>query len=160
VEFESPGGFTVKSQDAEHPFYMAGYMTSGQLYDGVGDADFVNVVTPSQYLPRYTFFTDPTYPETNLVVIRMRDAASGQMPDVTLDCAGTLAGWQPVGAAGTYEFVRVDLSTGNFASVNGCQNGVHRMEGSFAAPAGKAPAFGVTIWGFGNGVTWPSDVTT
>jgi hypothetical protein len=155
AEFDAAAPFVVRSQDAEHPFYVASYMTGGEPYDGTGDPDFVNVVPPAQYLPRYTFFTDPTYPETNLVVVRMRDPGSGAMPDVTLDCAGVLGGWQPVGTSGTYELTRVDLSTGDFQGVGGCDNGVHVISG--ASPAAR---FGVTVWGWGNGVTWPPDDET
>jgi len=152
AEFDSPGPFVVHSQDADHPFYLASYMTGGEPYDGTGDPDFVNVVPPAQYLARYTFFTDPTYPETNLVVVRVRDPQSGTMPDVTLDCAGVLGGWQPVGTGGTYELARVDLSTGDFQGVGGCDNGVHVVTG--ASPAAR---FGVTVWGWGNNVTWPPE---
>jgi hypothetical protein len=152
TEFQSSGPFVVRSQDAQHPFYLASYMTGGGNYDGIGDPEFVNVVPPAQYLPRYTFFTDPTYPETNLVVVRVRDATSGQFPDVTLDCAGTLSGWQPIGTSGMYQFTRVDLSTGDFQGVGGCDNGVHVIHG-----ASLAARFGVTVWGWGNDVTWPPD---
>jgi hypothetical protein len=152
AEFDAPGPFVVRSQDAQHPFYLASYMTGGSAFDGSGDPDFVQVVPPAQYLPRYTFFTDPTYPETNLVVVRARDAATGAMPDVLLDCAGTLAGWSPVGTSGTYEMTRVDLSTGDFQGVGGCNNGVHVI--SSPDPAAR---FGVTVWGWGNDVTWPPD---
>jgi hypothetical protein len=130
---------------------------------GRGDPEFVNVVPPAQYLPRYTFFTDPTYPETNLVVVRMRDAKSGQMPDIALDCAGRLSGWQPVGTTGTYEMTRVDLSTGDFQRVGACDNGVHTIAASFVREPPGGPAlvarFGVTVWGWGNDITWPSDQT-
>lgn len=152
AEFQSAGPFVVRSQDAEHPFYLASYMTGGGNYDGTGDPEFVNVVPPAQYLPRYTFFTDPTYPETDLVVVRVRDASTGQFPDLTLDCAGTLGGWRPVGTRGTYQFTRVDLSTGNFQGVGGCDNGVHVIRGP-----SLAARFGVTVWGWGNDVTWPPD---
>ncbi len=152
AEFEDPGPFVVRSQDAAHPFYVASYMTGGEPYDGTGDPEFVNVVPPAQYLPRYTFFTDPTYPETNLVVVRARDTTSGQMPDVTLDCAGLLRGWAPVGTAGSYEMTRVDLSTGDFQGVGGCDNGVHTIVSSL--PGAR---FGVTVWGWGNNVTWAPD---
>ena len=111
----------MSSQDASHPFYFAQYMTGGAPFSGIGDPDYVNVVSPSQYLPRYTFFTDPTYPETNLVVVRMLDKASGQFPNVTLDCSGVLTGWQAVGSSGQYQFTRVDLSTGNFQAVRRLQ---------------------------------------
>ncbi len=167
TEFQATGPFVVSSQDASHPFYFAQYMTGGAPFGGsveaglggIGDPDYVNVVSPSQYLPRYTFFTDPTYPETNLVVVRMLDKASGQFPNVTLDCSGVLTGWQAVGSSGQYQFTRVDLSTGNFQAVNGCNNGVHTIVGSFSADGGDAggstPYFGVTIWGWGSPATDP-----
>jgi len=189
-EFNDPGPWVVRSQDADHPFYVASYMTGGcgappvsvdsgpdgggpdadfggcpadSPLHGRGDPEFVNVVPPAQYLPRYTFFTDPTYPETNLVVVRMRDAKSGQMPDIALDCAGRLSGWQPVGTTGTYEMTRADLSTGDFQPVGACDNGVHTIGASFAREPPGGPAlvarFGVTIWGWGNDITWPPDQT-
>ena len=152
VEFDSPGPFVVRSQDAEHPFYLASYMTGGGSFNGTGDPEFVNVVPPAQYLPRYTFFTDPTYPETNLVVVRTTDPATGKMPDVTLDCAGVLSGWTAVDAAGTFQMTRVDLSTGDFQGVGGCDNGVHVI-----SAASNTASVGVTVWGWGNDITWPTD---
>jgi hypothetical protein len=184
VEFTDPGPFVVNSQDPNHPFFFASYMTGGGCngtlldsgvcasstsdFQGFGDPEFIVVVPPAQYLPRYTFFTDPTYPETNLVVVRVRDAATGQWPDVTLDCpvpppvgAGVLTGWSPVGTSGNYEMTRPFLSTGNFAGVNGCDNGVHSITASFASPTVDGsvlvPRFGVTIWGWGNDQTYPYD---
>jgi hypothetical protein len=166
AEFTGPGPFVVSSQDAAHPFYFAQYMTGGGLGAPAsnmnppcaGDPEFVNVISPQQYLPRYTFFTDPTYPETNLVVVRSLDAASGEFPSVSLDCAGTLGGWTPVGKTGTYEFTRIDLSSGNFVGQNNCNNGVHTITGSFPTEAGpdasgSTPMFGVTIWGWGGPAT-------
>lgn len=155
IELDAPGPFVVRSQDADHPFFLAGYMTGGEPYDGTGDPDFVEVVPPAQYLPRYTFFTDPTYPETNLVVVRVRDTSTGAMPDVTLDCAGVLGGWTPVGTSGTYEMTRVDLSTGDFQGVGACNNGVHEIT---ASPS--TGRFGVTVWGWGSGATWGPDDET
>jgi hypothetical protein len=183
VEFDEPGPFVVKSQDANHPFYLASYMTGGcgtaALFDdagnvsnicpgtddgplhGFGDPEFMNVVPPAQYLPRYTFFTDPTYPETNLVIVRVRDAQTGKMPDVNLDCAGVLTGWQSVGSSGNFEMTRLDLSTGDFQGVGNCNNGVHTITGSFAGiDSGRAPTpfFGVTVWGWGNESTLATDM--
>jgi hypothetical protein len=179
IEFDEAGPFVVRSQDASHPFYLAAYMTGGcgtaavadkvgafgcpgltGVLKGFGDPEFLNVVPPAQYLPHYTFFTDPTYPETNLVVVRVRDAQTAQMPEVTLDCAGVLTGWQPVGSSATYEMTRVDLSTGNFRGVGNCNNGVHTMTAVLAGATGSpppTPLVGVTVWGWGNDVTWPSD---
>src|SRR5207245_18742 len=66
VRFRSPGPFVVKSQDDKHPFYIASYMTGGFAYMNRGDPEMVSVIPPAQYLGHYVFFTDPTYPETNL----------------------------------------------------------------------------------------------
>ncbi|HEY1960145.1 MAG TPA: IgGFc-binding protein [Polyangiaceae bacterium] len=158
VEFTTSAPFVVRSQDASHPFYMAQYMTGGEPYDGAGDPEFVNVLTPEQYLPRYTFFTDPTYPETNLVVVRVADPQLG-FPTVTIDCAGTLGGWTNVGTSGKYQFTRVDLSTGNFQGVGQCDNGVHVATASFPGDAGSAtPQIGLTVWGWGSGATLEADI--
>jgi len=151
VEIISGSNFVVRSQDAAHPFYMSGHMTGCTTYavggmftsDCRGDAEYVNVVPGTQYLSSYTFFTDPTYPEVNLVVVRAQGKAG--FADVTLDCLGTLTGWQPVGSGASYEFTRVDLSTGNFQGVGTCDNGRHQM--SSTAP------FNVTVWGWGSAAT-------
>jgi hypothetical protein len=162
VEFNAPGPFVVTSQDSNHPFYFAQYMTGGSPFGidssgtgGEGDPEFVNVITPSQYLPRYTFFTDPTYPETNLVVTRVKDPILG-FPDVSLDCAGTLSGWSDIGTSGKYQFTRTDLSVNDFQGVGGCNNGVHTMVASFAgSPASPVPFMGLTVWGWGSLRTLP-----
>ena len=145
-EFFAPGPFVIESQDADHPFYAAQYMT-GLSYIGSatseGDPEWVNVLPADQYLDRYVFFTDPTYSETSLVVVRSRDI-SGSFVDVNLDCAGTLTGWQPVG---DYEYTRIDLVTGNFQNVGSCSNGRHEI-------TSEGP-FGVTVWGWGSTGTTP-----
>jgi hypothetical protein len=138
VEFKSAGPFLVKAQNADHPFYLGGYMTGGQPFNGEGDPDWVNVIPPSQYLTNYVLFTDPTYPETSLVVVRTPSKMDGKFADVTLGCAGKLDGWMPIGA---YEYTRVTLVTGDFMSVGNCSNG--RQEMSSDLP------FGVTVWGWG-----------
>ncbi|WP_441291518.1 IgGFc-binding protein [Sorangium sp. KYC3313] len=66
--------FVVRSQDDEHPFYVSTYMTRGAAFQNAGDPEFVNVVPAGQYLSRYIFFTDPTYPETNVVFLRKKGA--------------------------------------------------------------------------------------
>ena len=139
AEFSATGPFVVKSQDNKHPFYISAYMTGGELFDSEGDPEWVNVVPPEQYLDHYVLFADPTYSETNLVVVRTPSKLDGTFADVTLDCAGTLTGWQPLGK---YEYTRIDLVTGNFMDVNGCSNGRHEM-------ASERP-FGVTVWGWGS----------
>jgi hypothetical protein len=143
AEFTTTGPFVVKSQDVDHPFYLGAYMTGGKLFKGEGDPDWVNVITPPQFLNDYVFFTDPTYPETDLVLVRSPSKVDGSFADVTLNCAGapagqTVTGWTAIGA---YEYTRVDLVTGNFMGQNGCENG--RQELLSPLP------FGVTVWGWG-----------
>jgi len=153
AEFKTDTPFLVKSQDKKHPFmiftYMAGSssITTSVETEGYGDPDFVRLVAGAQYLNRYVFFTDPTYPETNLVVVR-RKGNTG-FADVTLDCAGALKGWQPVGTAGDYEFTRIDLSRHNFEPQGGCDNGRHEMS--------SKESFGLYVWGWGGPETRPGE---
>jgi IgGFc binding protein len=147
AEFNSAGGFVVKSQDTMHPFYMSAHMTGcgfvgGQAgLDCRGDPEFVNVIPSAQWLNSYVFFTDPTYPETNLVVTRAKTASG--FKDVELDCAGKLSGWQPIGT--DYEYTRTDLVRGNFQRQGSCDNGRHEMK--------SEGAFGLTVWGWGSAAT-------
>ncbi len=137
-------GFVVRTQDAEHPIYVAAYMTgsagAGFLMGGRGDPEFVNVVPAKQYLNSYSFYADPTYADTSLVIVRAKGDAD--FKDVWLECAGNLTGWKPIGQRGEYEFVRVDLA---FKDRSGpvqdkCSNGLQRMrsDGPFTA----------TLWGW------------
>jgi hypothetical protein len=148
AEFNAPGPFLVQSQDADHPFYMSAHMTGCQhtdpdLFDCRGDPEFVNIVPPEQYLASYTFFTDPTYPETNLVLVR--EKKNGAFADVSVDCVGTVTGWAPVDSNDTIEYARVDLVTGNFQSVGTCNNGLHVAQ--------SAQPFGLVVWGWGSAAT-------
>jgi hypothetical protein len=139
--------FVVKSQDSKHPFQVNVYMT-GALYGGgsatelttLGDPDFVNVPPAGQYLDRYVFFTDFTYQETSLTVVR-RKTAKGFMP-VTLECAGEITTFQPLGSSGEYEYAWVELTRGflpqKFAKGE-CSYG--RQEAHSDGP------FAVTVWG-------------
>jgi hypothetical protein len=140
VEFVTSDPFVVASQDEDHPFFLFNYM-SGSTWKpnlaGYGDSDYVLGVPTDQWMPRYVFFTDPTYPETNLVLVRKKTEAD-VFEDVELGCAGTVGGWQGVG---DYEWTRVDLSTGDFQPVNGCANGRHEIT--------SAGRFGMWIWGWG-----------
>jgi IgGFc binding protein len=138
VEIATAQPFVVQSQDPDHPFILMSHMSGGSTngMNGVGDADGVLSVPPEQWLSSYVFFADPTYPETNLVVIRAKK--QGAFHDVSLDCAGVLGDWTPIG---DYEWTRVDLSTGDFEPVGMCSTGKHVMES-------EAP-FGLWIWGWG-----------
>jgi len=147
--------FVVKSQDSKHPFMLFEYMSSSEwtpigstgfcdstTNSGYGDPDFSVQVPPEQYLSHYVIMTDPTYPETDLVLIRRPDAKNN-FQDVTIDCLGSpIGGWQNVGS---YQWTRVDLQTGNFQDVNGCSNGRHEL-------TSKAP-FGLNVWGWGTPAT-------
>jgi hypothetical protein len=155
ADFESTLAFRVTSQDASHPFYMGQVMTgcqdltSGSRQDCspyppgsamgpccLGDANFVSILPPAQFLQQYTFFTDMAYATTNLVFTRVKGPSGFQ--DVTLDCAGVLTGWQPVGTEGMYEVSNIDLVRG--AAPNGsCNNGSHN--------AMSAGPFGIMVWG-------------
>jgi IgGFc binding protein len=145
VTFTSGTGdaFVVRSQDSEHPFYLAAYMSGNDPgFGGHGDPEFVNVVPTHQYLSSYSFYADPTYDDSSLVVVRAR--TGGAFKDVWLECAGNLTDFQPIGTRGKYEFTRVDLArNGGPGATFGdkvCQNGLQRMrsEGPFTA----------TVWGW------------
>jgi hypothetical protein len=135
--------FVVRTQDAEHPIYVAVYMTGGSSAGGAGDPEFVNVVPSRQYLNSYLFYADPTYPETSLVIVRAK--SDGAFHDVHLDCAGALTEFRPIGSRGDYEFARVVLShnyqAGSTFDGGVCQVGRQHMwsDGPFSA----------TLWGWG-----------
>lgn len=156
--FNGAGPYTVRSQDEKHPFYVSAHMTGCSTVgaidtqpDGcVGDAEYVNVVPAGEFQNSYVFFTDPTYPESNLVFVRAK-AGDGNFKDVKLDCAGTLTGWQPVGTSGKYEYTRFDLVRGNFQKQGTCDNGRHEVKSD-------AP-FGMTVWGWGTIATNPAFYT-
>ena len=155
AEFATGTPFTVASQDDKHPFMLFEYMSSSNwtpigasgfctasTWSGFGDPDFSVQVPPEQYLEHYVIMTDPTYPETDLVLIRRPDT-NNNFQDVTIDCLGSaITGWQTVGS---YQWTRLDLQTGNFQDVNGCSNGRHELKSN-------AP-FGLNVWGWGTPLT-------
>jgi hypothetical protein len=152
VEFEATGPFTMTSQDAMHPFYVGQYMTgcfvSGGSRPGdsgggcLGDEEYVNILPPAQWLSSYVFFTDPTYTTTNLVVVRK--AGNTGFQDVTIDCLGTIGGWQPVAGGSQYEITNVDLQRDT--PVGTCTNGRHT--------ASSAGAFTIMVWGLSNAASY------
>jgi hypothetical protein len=145
VEFQTGTPFVVQSQDEDHPFILMTYMASnGWVQDGYGDPDLVVSVPPEQYLNRYVFFADPTYPETNLVIVRARHP-DGTFKDVFIDCAEPtpLGGWNTLG---DYEWTRFDLMTGDFVPNGPCSTGAHEMHSD-----GK---FGLWVWGWGTPQTF------
>jgi hypothetical protein len=162
VDFETTSAFVVTSQDALHPFYVAQLMTGATVTSGsragcsskalttqfpptctwevgkcaLGDEEFVNTIAPAQFLSSYVFFTDPSYATTNLVFVRKR--GSGGFADVTLDCAGTLTGWTPIGFGDNYEMTNIDLARSGMGN-GACNNGPHTASSNLA--------FGVVVWG-------------
>jgi hypothetical protein len=144
AEFESSAPFVVTSQDAMHPFYVGQYMsgcivTSGSRLGAgtcLGDEEFVNILPPAQWLTSYVFFTDPTYTTTNLVIVREADA-HGTFHDVTVDCLGTVTGWQPVASGARYQITNADLQ--RLTPVMSCTNGRHT--------ATSGGAFTIMVWG-------------
>jgi hypothetical protein len=75
----------------------------------------------------------------------VRNLGPSGFADVTLDCAGVLTGWQPIGTSGKYEYTRFDLVTGNFQGTGSCTNGRQSMTSTVP--------FGVTVWGWGSAAT-------
>lgn len=154
VTFITDARVVVKSQDSKHPFYVGLHMTSENYGGGatqgntvIGDPDFVNVVPSEQFLDRYVFFTDYTFPDTSLVVVRRRTAA-GFAP-VVLECAGELTDFQPLGASGQYEYTFVDLTKGNAQQKFGDREcGYGRHEAHSDGP------FSVTVWGTGEAASY------
>ena len=143
VDFQATGSFVVKAQDNNHPFFVAQIMsgcsvTSGSRAPGgcLGDEEYVNVLAPAQFLTKYVFFSDPTYPTTNLVLTRVK--TGGTFKDVKLDCGGTLSGWKPVGSSGQYEYTNFDLIRGG-TKTGSCDNGPH--------VANSDAPFGIMVWG-------------
>jgi hypothetical protein len=141
VDLEVVGSFRVKSQDKDHPFYLGQIMSGCQVQGAnlatcLGDEEYVNQLPPAQFLSKYVFFTDPTYPTTNLVLARVATASG--FKDVKVDCLGTVGAWQPVGTEGKYEITKVDLIRLGTPNM-GCTNGPHSAES-------EGP-FGLMVWG-------------
>jgi len=139
----------IRTQDAEHPIYVGAYMSSSTEgfnkvpYEGAGDPEFVNVIPSGQYLNSYSFYSDPTYKDSSIVIVRAK--TRGEFKDVWLECAGQyLTDFRPIGTRGEYEFTRVDLAKAGGAGQSFgdrvCQNGLHRLksDGPFTA----------TVWGW------------
>jgi hypothetical protein len=153
VEFESASVFTVASQGSNNPFGFTQYMAGTDpqtragcsptppapiFTSGLGDEDWLNLLAPAQFRSHYSFFTDPTYATTNLVVTRVADGG-GNFQDVTIDClSAPISNWQPVGNGGKYQVAYVELVRGAVA-VDQCASSHH-----IADSQGQ---FGVVVWG-------------
>ncbi|MDF2692569.1 MAG: hypothetical protein K0S65_952 [Labilithrix sp.] len=104
--------FVLRSQDEAHPIAVYAYMSSTRFaladFDD-GDPEFTFVIPVDQYLDHYVFYVDPTFGNSQLVIVRAR-AEGKDFEPVMLDCAGELGDWTPVGTQGKYEFTRVRLT--------------------------------------------------
>lgn len=143
VLFSTDQLFGVRSQDAEHPIYLAVYMSGLSKYSTLGDPDFVNVVPNDQFLDHYVFFVDYTYRDSTLTLVRRKDANG--FHDVNLDCTGTITGWQPLGNDGMIEFAWVDI-TRDGQEAGACSYGRH--EASSDGP------FGLYVWGMDDAASY------
>jgi hypothetical protein len=138
-DFESAEAFTIRSQDRDHPFYLAQIMPGCGMGDPTADEEYVNVIPAPQYLDKYVFFTDPTYATTNLVLVR-RKGSSG-FAEVNVDCLGPVSGWRDVDGQGRYQMTDVDLQRANVPN-RACENGRHVAE--------STQPFGLVVWGLDN----------
>lgn len=154
VIFESPGPFVVRSQDAAHPFHLSLIMKtfsalctgSGAdcMKDVRGNAELAAVLPPNEYAHRFAFLTDPGYPQTHLVVVRRKDDTG--FHDVTLDCAGKLGEWNPIGNEGIYQYTYAALSNGRAFSPVAYPNGSCTLGPHTLSSDGPTA---VTLWGWG-----------
>jgi hypothetical protein len=154
AEFMTPAVFTVTSQATDHPFGFTHYLAGADqqtrpgcaptppfagLTCGLGDEEWVNLLAPAQFRNHYSFFTDPTYATTNLVITRVADG-SGAFSDVTIDCLGApVSGWMPVGSGGKYQVAYVDLARGTVPVVPACGSSRHLAD--------SKGDFGIVVWG-------------
>jgi len=159
---------TVRSQDAQHPFYAGMFMTGGAPISeqtrgpAIGDPDFVNVVPSEQFLDRYIFYVDHTYAESTLTFVR-RKTPAGFEP-VNLECAGEITDWKPLGSSEQYEFAWVYLTKGGRPQAfpgGTCGYGRHeaRSDGPFAIYVWGTDAYASYGYPGGMGSRPLSDVT-
>jgi len=158
--FRSTDPFVVRSQEPAHVFSLTQLMSScsdaaddadaavvygqdgGEVVGCPGDPEIQSAPAAWEYAHHMVFVTNPAYPTTKLVIVRHRD--DGGYHDVTLDCAGTLGGWVPIGSS-TYEYAYVTLSDANFIAqsvgIGLCDNGNH--------VADSVGAFSIAVWQWG-----------
>jgi hypothetical protein len=139
VQFVADRPFVVRSQDAQHPFYVASIMT-GSLASStlLGDPETALVIPTAQWLDSYVFFSDFTYTHSGLFVTRRK--VKGAFHDVTLDCAGPLTHWTPIGADYEWTFAELSREGEPIAYPAGkCTDGAHRIHSD--------GPFSMTVWG-------------
>ncbi len=147
VRFAADYPFVVRTQDSAHPVYVASVMTGRVVSTtDLGDPQTALAIPTDQWLDSYQFVSDYTYPMSAVFVTRRK--TNGEAHDVTLDCAGPLTGWKPIG--GDYEWTYADLSRANqpvsYPDGGACTDGAHRIWSD-------AP-FAMTVWGIGWAVSY------
>lgn len=148
AEVETRALFSVRSQDAEHPFSLTQYM-SGAIFGGtgcfadpsefqcaLGDDEWVLVVPEAQFLESYAFFVDPTYGKSGLTITRVKGASG--FADVEVGCLGVVDGWKKAGTDGQYEVAHVELFHGT-EGPPACRTSQHT--------AWSTEPFGLAVWG-------------
>ncbi len=144
VRFFTNIPFVVRSQDRDHPFFVASAMTGTASLgsnQGLGDPETVMSVPTQQWLDSYRFFSDYTYERSAVFVTRRR--TNGVFQDVTLDCAGALPDWEPITADYEWTYVELSRQLAPLTYPGGtCTDGAHhiRSDGPFT----------MTVWGLAN----------
>src|SRR5262249_31326778 len=95
--------FSVRSQDAEHPFYIVLDMTSNGSFgddNGVGDPELVGLFPTQQFLRSYR-----VPPGGRYSVVRTKPSGKSFAPvyERTPGCSVEIVGWMPVGTDGRFE---------------------------------------------------------
>lgn len=138
VDVWSDEPFVVRSQDADHPFYVGALMLPASFVAGddevaEGDPEWVNVVPTSQFVSDVTFVVDPTFVNTSIVITRKHDASA----KTAIDCLGVIDTWTTVGS---YDIAEVTISRRNQAPGACANGGAHRVWGT--------TPFSATVWGW------------
>ncbi|AKV03943.1 hypothetical protein AKJ09_10606 [Labilithrix luteola] len=132
--------FIVRTQDSDHPVYVASLMTGAAtvMSTPIGDPEVAMAVPTDQWLDTYGFFTDYTYSLSEVFVTRRK--VDGAFRDVVLDCAGVLEGWKSI--TDDFEWTYAELTRDGKPRTypaGSCTDGAHRIhsDGPFA----------MTVWG-------------
>lgn len=132
--------FIVRSQDSDHPLYVASVMTgaSSVMSTAMGDPEVVMAIPTNQWLDTYGFFSDYTYALSSVFVTRRK--VDGSFRDVTLDCAGPLTGWKSITEDFEWTYAELTRDGAPQAYPAGkCTDGSHRIQSD--------GPFAMTVWG-------------
>jgi hypothetical protein len=140
--------FIIQSQDAQHPFYLASYMSNGSQQSN-GGPEWVTVSSPQHYLNRYVLQTNPGAPEKHLLLVRPRP--NGEFPpvDLEVECFGFTGLWKDF-SSNKYQYKRLTIDSG--------ANGICTSECCVKPIALTSTfwPFSVTLWEMGPGAAFAS----